>query len=174
MSEWTVYVDTREKYPYRLADRPVTAQRRALPAGDYAVIVDDAVVAAVERKTLGNLSADLVSGKIGFVMAELSTLSAAAAVVEDRYTSIVKSEHVEAGWPAELVARLQVRYPRVPIVFCYDRKFAEEWTYRFLGGPGRVGRRLRPGLFRLASSRLRVGTDAVRVISTHRTNPTGG
>lgn len=133
LSEWTVYVDTREKYPYRFADRPITTERRALSAGDYAVIVDDAVVAAVERKTLENLSADLVSGKIGFVMAELSTLSAAAVVVEDRYTSIFKSEHVEAGWLAELVARLQVRYPRVPIVFCDNRKFAEEWTYRFLG-----------------------------------------
>jgi ERCC4-type nuclease len=126
-------VDTREKYPYRFADRPVTTERRALSAGDYAVIVDESVVAAVERKTLENLSADLVAGKLGFVMAELSTLPAAAVVVEDRYTSIFKSEHVEAGWLAELVARLQVRYPRVPIVFCDNRKFAEEWTYRFLG-----------------------------------------
>ena len=33
----------------------------------------------------------------------------------------------------ELVARLQVRHPNVPIVFCDNRKFAEEWTYRFLG-----------------------------------------
>lgn len=34
LSEWTVYVDTREKYPYRFADRPVTTERRALSAGD--------------------------------------------------------------------------------------------------------------------------------------------
>lgn len=133
LSEWTMYVDTRERYPYRFADRPVNTERRALSAGGYAVMLDEEVVASVERKTLENLQADLVSGKLGFAMAELSTLPAAAVVVEDRYTSLFKSEHVEPGWLPELVARLQVRYPDVPIVFCDNRKFAEEWTYRFLG-----------------------------------------
>lgn len=133
LSEWTVYIDSRERYPYRFAERPVATERRALSAGDYAVMVGEAVVASVERKTIDNLQADLVSGKIGFVMAELSTLPAAAIVVEDRYTSLFRVEHVEPGWLPELVARLQVRYPGVPIVFCDNRKFAEEWTYRFLG-----------------------------------------
>jgi len=31
-----------------------------------------------------------------------------------------------------MLARLQVRYPEVPIVFADSRKFAEEWAYRFL------------------------------------------
>lgn len=133
MKGWTVLVDTRERYPYRFSDRPVVVERRALTAGDYAVAIEGGLVAAVERKTLENLSTDLVSGKISFVMAELSGLPAAAVVVEDRYTSLFKVEHVEPGWLPELVARLQVRYPEVPIVFCDNRKFAEEWTYRFLG-----------------------------------------
>lgn len=133
LAEWTVVVDTRERYPYRFDGRPVTTERAALSAGDYAVTADEVVVAAVERKTPANLQADLVSGKLGFVMAELSTLPAAAVVVEDRYTALFKAEHVEPGWLPELVARLQVRYPKVPIVFCENRKFAEEWTYRFLG-----------------------------------------
>ncbi|MGI9097608.1 MAG: ERCC4 domain-containing protein, partial [Solirubrobacteraceae bacterium] len=30
------------------------------------------------------------------------------------------------------VARHQVRYPAVPIVFADSRKLAEEWTYRYL------------------------------------------
>jgi hypothetical protein len=34
-------------------------------------------------------------------------------------------------WPSGL-ARLQVRYPEIPVVFTDSRKFAEEWTYRFL------------------------------------------
>lgn len=133
LKEWIVWIDTRERYPYRFADRPVTTERRALSAGDYAVMVGEAVVACVERKTTDNLRTDLTSGKLNFVMAELSSLPAAAVVVEDRYTSLFKSEHVEPGWLPELVARLQVRYPGVPIVFCDNRKFAEEWTYRFLG-----------------------------------------
>jgi hypothetical protein len=133
LADLQVVVDTRERYPYRFANRRVTTERQALSVGDYAVMSEGEVIAAVERKTLENLSADLVSGKLSFVMAELSGLSASAVVVEDRYTALFKVEHVEPGWLPELVARLQVRYPGVPIVFCDTRKFAEEWTYRFLG-----------------------------------------
>lgn len=133
LKEWQITVDTRERYPYRFANRPVTTERGALSAGDYAVLTDRGVVASVERKKLENLTADLVSGKLTFTMAELSTLPAAAVVVEDRYTALFKVERVEPGWLPELVARVQVRFPNVPIVFCDNRKFAEEWTYRFLG-----------------------------------------
>jgi hypothetical protein len=42
-------------------------------------------------------------------------------------------EHVPSGFAPELLARLQVRYPGVPIVFCDTRPLAEEWTFRFLG-----------------------------------------
>lgn len=128
-----IAIDTRERYPYRFTNRPVTTERQALSVGDYAVVSGGAVVASVERKTLENLSADLVSGKLSFVMAELSGIRAAAVVVEDRYTALFKVEYVEPGWLPELIARLQVRYPEVPIAFCDNRKFAEEWTYRFLG-----------------------------------------
>jgi hypothetical protein len=34
-------------------------------------------------------------------------------------------------WPADGLARLQVRYPAVQVVFADSRKFAEEWSYRF-------------------------------------------
>ncbi|MGH3649949.1 MAG: ERCC4 domain-containing protein [Acidimicrobiia bacterium] len=142
LKDWQIAIDSRERYPYRFANRPVTTERRALSVGDYAVMAGDQIVGSVERKTLENLSADLISGKLGFVMAELSALPAAAVVVEDRYTALFKVERVEPGWLPELVARVQVRFPNVPIVFCDNRKFAEEWTYRFLGaalaelGPG--------------------------------------
>lgn len=32
LKDWTVFVDTREKYPYRFAQRPVTTERRVLHA----------------------------------------------------------------------------------------------------------------------------------------------
>lgn len=133
LKEWKIVVDTRERYPYKFANRSVITERRALPVGDYAVMSGDSVIASVERKTLENLSGDLISGKLTFMMAELSTLPAAAVVVEDRYTALFNVERVEPGWLPELAARMQVRFPNVPIVFCDTRKFAEEWTYRFLG-----------------------------------------
>jgi hypothetical protein len=133
LAELAIVVDTRERYPYRFAGRPVSTSRAAIPAGDYAVMVGELVVAAVERKTADDFRTSLVDGSLSFLMAELSTLPAAAVAVEDRYSSLLRAEHVEPGWLAELVARIQVRHPSVPIVFCEARKFAEEWTYRFLG-----------------------------------------
>jgi hypothetical protein len=43
----------------------------------------------------------------------------------------------QPGWIPELLARLQVRYPGVPVVFAENRKLAEEWTYRFLAAASR-------------------------------------
>ena len=134
LREWRIDVDTRERYPYRFAKHSsVTAVRSALPAGDYAVRdAGGLIVAAVERKTLPDMSKGLVEGSLAFMMAELSTLPAAAVVVEGRYSDLFKVPRVQPGWLPEVLARLQVRYHDVPIVFAETRPLAEEWTYRFL------------------------------------------
>jgi hypothetical protein len=54
-------------------------------------------------------------------------------VAEHRYADLFKLQHVAAGFVADLLAAVQVRYPSVPIVFCDTRPLAEEWTFRFLG-----------------------------------------
>ncbi len=128
----TITVDTRERYPYRFAGRPVERERDALRVGDYAVRAGDTLLAVVERKTLEDLTKALVDGALNYAIADLATVPAAAVVVEGRYGALLKDEHVQPGWLLELVARLQVRYPAVPIVFADSRKLAEEWTYRFL------------------------------------------
>ncbi len=130
--ELVIVVDTRERYPFKFTKRPVTVARRALSAGDYAVERDGELVAAVERKTLAQVAGDLVSGGLGFQLAELAGLPAAAVVVEDRYSALFKLERVRAGWVPELLAQAQARYSNVPIVFCETRALAEEWTYRYL------------------------------------------
>ena len=128
----TIFGDSRERYPFEFAATQVSTERRALPAGDYAVMVDDQILAAVERKSLENLAKDLVEGSLPYQLAELASVPHAAVVVEDRYSRLFKLEHVRAGWVAELLARVQVRYPSVPIVFCETRPLAEQWTYQFL------------------------------------------
>jgi DNA-binding transcriptional LysR family regulator len=65
-------------------------------------------------------------------MQRLSGVPLAAIVVEGRYASIVAAEHAPGGWLADILARLQVRYPEIQVVFADTRRFAEEWTYRFL------------------------------------------
>jgi len=129
---FTVAVDTRERYPYRFSGRDVQVERTALQAGDYAVLADGVVIATVERKTLENFTASLSDGTMAFQLQRLGELPRAAVVVEARYSALFKLEHVPGGWVADVLARLQVRYPEIQVVFADSRKFAEEWTYRFL------------------------------------------
>jgi ERCC4 domain len=129
----TIATDTRERYPYRFAQQGAETMRIALPAGDYAVqAADGTVLAAVERKSLENLAATLSDGTLAFQMQRLAELSLAAVVVEARYSALYKLEHVDGSWLADQLARLEVRYPEVHLVFADSRRFAEEWTYRFL------------------------------------------
>ena len=128
-----IVADTRERYAYRFAAQQATVVKQALRAGDYGVLLDDELVAAVERKSVADLAKSLVDGSLAFVMAELAALGRGAVVVDGSYADLFKLEHVTPGFVAELVARLQVRYPSVPLVFAGSRKLAEEWTFRFLG-----------------------------------------
>jgi hypothetical protein len=49
-----------------------------------------------------------------------------------RYSALYKLEHVNGNWFADQLARLEVRYPEVHLVFADSRRYAEDWTYRFL------------------------------------------
>jgi len=131
-SGFRVLIDTRERYPYRFAGRDIETERVALAAGDYGVANGPETIAVVERKTLENLVASLSDGTMAFQMQRLGEVGMAAVVVEGRYSALFKLEHVPAAFIADGLARLQVRYPEVPVVFADSRKFAEEWTYRFL------------------------------------------
>jgi hypothetical protein len=127
-----VLVDSRERYPYGFAGRQVESQRVALPAGDYAVAHGEEMIATVERKTFENLVTSLSDGTLAFQMQRLGEVARAAVVVEGHYSALFKLEHVPSAFIADGLARLQVRYPEIPVVFADSRKFAEKWTYRFL------------------------------------------
>jgi hypothetical protein len=129
-----IVVDTRERYPYRFAKQRAETERAALPAGDYAVRdADGRTVAAVERKALADLAASLTNGSLVFELGRLAALPRAAVVVEDRYAALLRQAHSPSGFLPDLLARVQVRYPEIPIVFVETRPLAEEWTYRWLG-----------------------------------------
>lgn len=127
-----ILIDTRERYPYRFARQHATTERRALPAGDYGVALDEEIVAVVERKSVTDIAGRLVDGQLAYALAELATVDRAAVVVEDRYADLLNHPHVRPGFLADQLAAITVRYPSVPIVFCDTRPLAEEWTYRFL------------------------------------------
>ncbi len=128
-----ILVDSHERYAWKFDQQQAVTTRRALPAGDYAVEVDGEVVAAIERKSLADLVSTLTTGKLRYLLADLSALPRSAVVVEDRWSSVFKLDRVRPALVAEGLADAQVRYPTVPIVFCETRKLAQEWAYRYLG-----------------------------------------
>jgi hypothetical protein len=132
LAELEIVVDAHERYAYRFAGQQVRTVTRALPCGDYGVTLAGKLVASVERKSLSDLVSSLTSGRLRFALAELAVLPRAAVVVEDRYSQVFSLERVRPAMVADGLAELQVRWPSIPIVFCENRKLAEEWTYRYL------------------------------------------
>jgi hypothetical protein len=61
-----------------------------------------------------------------------SAVPSAMVVVEGRYSSLLKLKHVSGTRLADMLSRLQIRYPEVQMVFADSRRFAEDWMYRFL------------------------------------------
>jgi ERCC4-type nuclease len=128
----TIVIDTRERYPFRFTGKAAQTKRVALAAGDYGVRAGEALIASVERKTFDNFAASLSDGTLAFQCQRLAELPAAAVVVEGKYSDLFRLEHVNGAWLADTLVRLQLRYPEIQVVFADSRKFAEDWTYRFL------------------------------------------
>lgn len=130
--------DTRERYGWTFDRQQADVVRDVLPVGDYAVRgVDGDAVAVVERKTLDDLAGRIADGTLAFVMADLAAVDRAAVVVEARYGDLFDVAHAQAGFLAEQLAHLQVRYPSVTVMFAGSRRFAQEWTFRWLGAAAR-------------------------------------
>ncbi len=132
ITELEIVVDAHERYAYHFAGQQVRTTTRSLPCGDYGIILDGVLVAAVERKSVPDLIASLTSGRLRYALGELAALPRAAVVVEDRYSQIYKQDRVRPSLVADGIAECQVRWPNIPIVFCDTRSLAEEWTYRYL------------------------------------------
>lgn len=129
----TIYVDTRERYPYSFGAYGVAAERRTLPAGDYAAIVGDRTLAVVERKAFDDFVSSLCSGSLMFAMADLCGSPVAAVAVEGAFSALLRHEFTSAGFVTDALVRLQIRYPSIQIHFLETKKLAQEWTYRYLG-----------------------------------------
>jgi hypothetical protein len=127
-----ILIDSHERYAYQFSTQQASTVQRALPCGDYGLVVDGRLVASVERKSLADLVSSLTSGKLRYQVADLAALPRAAVVVEDRYSQVFTLDRVRPAVVADGLAEVQIRYPNVPIVFCETRQLAEEWTYRFL------------------------------------------
>lgn len=132
LDDLEIVVDGRERYGYRFSSQRATPVKGSLPCGDYGVRREGALLAVVERKSLEDLARGLVDGRLAGQLSELATVPRAAVVVEERYSRLFTLPYVKPGFVADLLARVQVRWPGVPVFFAETRPLAEEWTYRFL------------------------------------------
>jgi len=132
IEEIEILVDSHERYAWSFSGQRATTRRQALPAGDYGVVVDDAVVAVVERKSAQDLVSSLTTGKLKYQLTDLAAVPRSAVVVEERYSRVLAHEIVRRSVISDALAEMQVAFPAVPIMFCETRKLAQEWTYRFL------------------------------------------
>lgn len=130
-----IAIDTRERYAWRFAGKPVDPERRRLPVGDYGVFDGDRLVAAVERKRSDELASDAIAGGLDLAMAELAALPRGAVIVEGRLSDVAKAaaeRDVTPGWLLNLLAALQATHPSVPILFAETPKLAGDLAYRWL------------------------------------------
>ena len=131
-AELDIVVDAHERYPYDFAGKPVRVARRALPCGDYGLVTAGRLIAAVERKSLADLTSSILNGTLKYQLTDLAALARSAVVVEDRYSRLFTLEHARPAVVLDGLAELQVTFANVPITFCETRKLAQEFTYRYL------------------------------------------
>jgi ERCC4 domain-containing protein len=142
-AELEIAVDQGERYPWKFSRYSVRTTRRRLPAGDYAVLHEDDVVAVVERKTVVDLAGAATSGDLNLVLADLAQARHSALVVEGRLSDLVKAGQqggVRPGWLLNLLTALQVEHPTVAWMFAETRSLAEDWAYRWLAASLRAER----------------------------------
>ncbi|GAA3661184.1 hypothetical protein GCM10022237_21350 [Nocardioides ginsengisoli] len=133
LSDLPIVVDSAERYAWTFSDQQATTRRLALPAGDYGVLdADGKLLAAVERKSAQDLVSSMTTGKLKYQLTELASLPHAAIVVEAGYGKTLQHDRVRTAVIADGIAETQVAFPSVPIVFCDNRRLAQEWAYRFL------------------------------------------
>jgi hypothetical protein len=134
-SELAVRIHSNEKYPWRFPG--VVTERGVIAAGDYALMdMDgDRMLAVVERKTLDNLLADFGTMPVLHQrLAELAAQDNHALVIEASYADFLNPKrvhHYTPGFCARAIAELYALHPALRIVFCANRKAANEWTLHF-------------------------------------------
>ncbi len=116
LAQLQIVADSHERYPWKFTTQQASTVTRALPCGDYGLIAEGRLVAAVERKSLADLVTSLTGGTLRYALGELASLPRAAVVVEDRYSQIFTLTRVRPALVADGLAELQIRWPSVPIV----------------------------------------------------------
>ncbi|MFO7773036.1 MAG: ERCC4 domain-containing protein [Dehalococcoidia bacterium] len=132
-ADMVIRIHSNEKYPWRFPG--AITERGSLPSGDYALMNGDTMLAVVERKTMDNLLADFgIMPVLHQRLAELAAHNNHALVIEAPYADFLnpkKVHHYTPGFCAKAIAELYALHSNLRIVFCANRKVANEWARQF-------------------------------------------
>lgn len=130
---YVVRIAPDEKYPWQFPG--AVTERGRVPAGDYALVEEERILAIVERKTFENFQHDLtVLPLLHQRLMELASYERHALVIEAPYEDFLsraKSPYLSPSFAADAIAELYASHPRLRLVFCSNRKTANEWTRRY-------------------------------------------
>lgn len=128
-----IIIDKREKYPYKFGYAHV--RKENLPVGDYALIKQGKIIAIAERKTLDNMLHEIATYDVlKATLQEISTYPFKAVVFESPYSDFMNPKKIRnytASYVADILSDLAVSFPEIQFIFCGNRKFAQEWIYRW-------------------------------------------
>ena len=130
----TVRIDSKERYPWRFPGAQ-HIERHPLPIGDYALMDGENILAVVERKTFDNLLGDFgMMPVLHQRLAELATYPNHALAIEAPYSDFLnpkKVHHYSPSFCAKVIGELYALHPSLRVVFCANRKLANEWTRQY-------------------------------------------
>jgi hypothetical protein len=130
---FTVRIAHDERYPWRFPG--ATTERGRLPVGDYALVDGDQILAVVERKTFEDFLRGLnVMPMLHQRLLELAAGEQHALVVEAPYEHFLdtrKVHHLSPAFCSAAIAEIYSSHPRLRLVFCANRKGANEWTRHY-------------------------------------------
>lgn len=129
---YTVVIDSTERYPYSFGAVPI--ERRKLAVGDYGLMVNGAIIAAVERKTKENFFHEPPHLDVfRSTLHELDKFSHKAVAIEASYSDLVspKNAFYSGTFVARTIADLCAEFPNIPFLFFKGRKSANQWVYYY-------------------------------------------
>ncbi len=131
--EIEIIIDKREHYPYKFGY--INTKRENLPVGDYALIKDGRIFAVAERKSLDNFLNQIATyDSFKAMLNELATYPYKALILESPYSDFLNPKKISpyrASYIADIISDITVCFPQIQIVFCDNRKFAQEWLLRW-------------------------------------------
>ena len=135
MERVRVIIDSREQEEFAFDPVRVTTERRALPAGDYA-LANHLDRVAVERKSLEDFVSTVIRARKRFAaeLNRLRELEFACVVVEGNLSDVFARRYRSGANPASVFgAHISIIVDHhIPVFFCSDRQIACRFTQDYL------------------------------------------